>query len=219
MAGKPKGQKRAAKPKKRAQKQQKAQQQSEEFMPSETLFEFADVPTGFGTSELPGGPLDVTSIRRLMERTMSKFTSAAGAPPRDAAIERAEDLVYQATESSQTKAKKLARQALDLWPDCAEAYVILAECASSVSDALPLYEQGVAAGRRALADEWDEIQDHFWGYLPTRPFMRALAGFAETLWSFGRREESVERSLELLKLNPNDNQGIRMGVIPRLLEL
>ena len=219
MAGKPKGQKRAAKLKKRAQKQQKAQQQSEEFMPSEPDFEFADVPTGFGTSELPGGPLDAMSIRRMMERTMSKFTSAAGAPPRDAAIERAEDLVDQAMESSQTKAKKLARQALDLWPDCAEAYVILAECASSVSDALPLYEQGVAAGRRALADEWDEIQDHFWGYLPTRPFMRALAGVAETLWSIGRREESVERSLELLKLNPNDNQGIRMGVIPRLLEL
>lgn len=219
MAGKPKGQKRAAKVKKRAQKQQKAQPQFGEFIPSEPYFEFPDGPEVFGMSGLPGGPLDVMSMRRLMEREMSKLTGAVGTPSRDPAIERAEDLVYQALETTPTKAKKLARQALEIWPDCAEAYVILAECASSVSEALPLYEQGVAAGRRALADEWDEIQDHFWGYLPTRPFMRALAGVAESLWSIGRRDESVERSLELLKLNPNDNQGIRMGVIPRLLEL
>ncbi len=216
MAGKPKGQKRAAKLKKRAQKQQKAQPLLGDFIPSEPYFELADGPDDFG---MPGGPLDAMSIRRLMEREMSKLTGAVGGVPRDTAIERAEDLVYQAMEASQTKAKKLARQALELWPDCAEAYVILAECSSSVSEALPLYEQGVAAGRRALAGEWDEIQDHFWGYLPTRPFMRALAGFAETLWSIGRREESVERSLELLKLNPNDNQGIRLATVPRLLEL
>lgn len=219
MAGKPKGQKRAAKVKKRAQKQQTQRQQFAELTSSEHDFELADGPDDLELSDLPGGPLDAMSVRRMMERTMSKLAAAAGGPPRNAAIEQAEELIFQAMESTQTKAKKLARQALELWPDCAEAYVILAQYASSVSEALPLYEQGVAAGRRALADEWDDIQDHFWGYLPTRPFMRALAGFAETLWSIGRRDESVERSLELLKLNPNDNQGIRMGAIPRLLEL
>lgn len=219
MAGKPKGQKRAAKVKKRAQKQQEAQSQFGDFIFLEPNFELADRPDGLGKSGFPGGPLDVMSIRRLMEREMSKLMGAAGAPPREAASERAEDLVCQALESTPAKAQKLARQALELWPDCADAYVILAGRASSVSEALPLYEQGVAAGRRALADEWDEIQDRFWGYLPTRPFLRALAGFAESLWSIGRREESVERSLELLKLNPNDNQGIRMGAVPRLMEL
>ncbi|HLQ43923.1 MAG TPA: hypothetical protein VK137_04275, partial [Planctomycetaceae bacterium] len=118
-------------------------------------------------------------------------------------------------------AAKLARQALEVWPDCAEAYVILAELASSVSEALPLYEQGVAAGRRALADEWDSLRDQeaFWGYLPTRPFMRALAGLADVLWGVGRREDAAERYLELLTLNPNDNQGIRMLAVPRLMEL
>lgn len=219
MAGKPKGQKRAAKVIKRNQKQQERLRGFAEQADSNSYLGAAGWHQDLGGRDLSGGPLNVTAARRLMERAMSHLAADMGETPRDAAIEQAEDLVDQALEASPAKAKKLARQALEAWPDCAEAYVILAENASSVSEALPLYEQGVAAGRRALADEWDEIQGNFWSYLPTRPFLRALAGFADTLWGIGRRDESAERSIELLTLNPNDNQGFRMVAIPRLMEL
>jgi len=42
-----------------------------------------------------------------------------------------------------------------------------------------------------------------------RPYMRARAALAETLWALDRREEAVEHQRELLRLNPNDNQGLR----------
>ncbi len=72
-----------------------------------------------------------------------------------------------------------------------------------------------AIGVRAF----EEYAGHFWGVLETRPYMRALAGLACLLMSLGRRREAVEHYRELLRLNPNDNQGIRYILAPALLEL
>jgi tetratricopeptide (TPR) repeat protein len=49
--------------------------------------------------------------------------------------------------------------------------------------------------------------------------MRARAGLAQCLWEAGQREEAVEHYWELLRLNPNDNQGIRDLLMPCLIEL
>ncbi len=97
---------------------------------------------------------------------------------------------------------------------------MLAEHASTLPEALKLYEQGVAAGERALGKEgFEEYAGHFWGFLPTRPYMRARAGLADCLWVAGRREEAVEHCREMLRLNPNDNQGIRYRLSSMLLDL
>jgi hypothetical protein len=49
--------------------------------------------------------------------------------------------------------------------------------------------------------------------------MRARAGLAARLWRRGEREAAVEHYHELLRLNPNDNQGIRYLLAAWLLEL
>lgn len=105
----------------------------------------------------------------------------------------------------------LARQALAISPDCADAYLLLAEeTAANAEEACELLEQGVAAGERALGPKmFEQGAGHFWGILKTRPYMRARAALAETLWALGRREEAVEHQREMLRLNPNDNQGLR----------
>src|SRR6266567_2525648 len=64
-----------------------------------------------------------------------------------------------------------------------------------------------------------EAFGHFWGILETRPYMRARAALAETLWALDRREEAVEHHRELLRLNPNDNQGLRDRQVEWLLWL
>jgi hypothetical protein len=63
---------------------------------------------------------------------------------------RAEDLIYQAWEATGPLRLKLAREALELWPDCADAYVLLSQAAPDLEQARGLLEQGVAAGERAL---------------------------------------------------------------------
>lgn len=83
-----------------------------------------------------------------------------------------------------------------------------------------LYRQGVEAGERALGkDAFEEDVGHFWGILETRPYMRARAGLAECLWASGKHDEAIPHYKDMLHLNPNDNQGIRDLLMPRLIEM
>ena len=115
---------------------------------------------------------------------------------------------------------QLARKALKVSKDCADAYVLLAEeTAKDLDEAMKLYEQGVEAGERALGPEaFEEGEGHFWGILETRPYMRARYGLAFCLWEAGEREKVIEHYTEMLRLNPGDNQGIRYVFANCLLE-
>jgi tetratricopeptide (TPR) repeat protein len=138
-----------------------------------------------------------------------------------APLEQAQSLIYEALETVGKKRLELAEQALKISADCADAYVLLAEeKAGSAEEALKLYEAGVKAGERALGSEiFDKETGHFWGMVETRPYMRARAGLAQCLWALGRWEEAVSHYRELLRLNPNDNQGIRYLLAMTLLEM
>jgi len=65
-------------------------------------------------------------------------------------LDEAQDLMWDAWDTRASKQRvAMARRALA--PDCADAYVMLAEeTARSVDEALEMYEKGVAAGGRAL---------------------------------------------------------------------
>jgi tetratricopeptide (TPR) repeat protein len=136
-------------------------------------------------------------------------------------LDEAQALIYQAVELPDPAERiKLARKALEISGDCADAYVLLAENAPSRKAALGYYEQAVAAGERALGSAtFQEEAGHFWGLLETRPYMRAREGLAHALWALARREEAVEHLREMLRLNPHDNQGVRYALTSWLLNL
>jgi len=127
------------------------------------------------------------------------------------ALQKAQELVYEAFEASGKKLVELARQALEICPDCADAYVLLAEeAAQTLEEQKNLFEQGVLAGERALGPKMFKNEvGNFWGILETRPYMRARAGLAQCLWLLSSRKEALDHYRDLLRLNPNDNQGIR----------
>lgn len=137
-------------------------------------------------------------------------------------LDEAQQLIFDAWEaSSRQRAVKLARQALDLSADCADAYLLLADLESSnYRERFEFLRQGVAAGRRALGKPFfrERVGD-FWGFLESRPFMRAMAALASTLWETGQSDEALATWKELLRLNPHDNQGIRYQLLAALLEL
>jgi tetratricopeptide (TPR) repeat protein len=135
-------------------------------------------------------------------------------------LRRAQDVMYDAWDA-ETKGErvKLAREALEISPDCADAFVLLAEeTAETLEDVAELYAQGVAAGERALGDLGQYV-DSFWGIVSTRPYMRARLGLAPTLWELGRRDEAVAHAWELLRLNPADHQNVRLHLLAWLLEM
>jgi tetratricopeptide (TPR) repeat protein len=134
---------------------------------------------------------------------------------------QAQDLIYDAWEyADPMKRAAMARKSLKISADCADAYVLLAEAAAAPAKALELYRKGVEAGERALGKEaFENDAGHFWGILQTRPYMRARAGLAQSLWDHGRHDDALAHYRDLLRLNPNDNQGIRYVLAARLLEL
>jgi len=125
-------------------------------------------------------------------------------------LEEAQEVIYQALEAQGKRRLDLARTALTISPDCADAYVLLAEAATTPQEARRLYAQGVQAGERALGPEaFKEDAGHFWGIVETRPYMRARQGLAEVLWHLGERQAAIAHLQEMLRLNPGDNQGLR----------
>jgi tetratricopeptide (TPR) repeat protein len=152
---------------------------------------------------------------------LQNLLAAGGIPDTEpaSALDRAQELMYDAWEARGSRRVKLARQAIDISPDCADAYVLLAEeAAGTPQEARSLYEQGVRAGERALGSRiFEEDVGHFWGLIETRPYMRARQGLAHTLWALGDRRQAIEHLIDMLRLNPGDNQGVRYTLANWLL--
>lgn len=165
----------------------------------------------------------LTSVSRLLAEQdfetideanafLEKMLNTGGVPNAapETPLEQAQQVVYDALRAKGKQREKLARKALTISPDCADAYVLLAEASKEIAEARSFYEQGVQAGERALGEEvFREGAGEFWDILETRPYMRARLGLAEILWEMDERQEAIAHAKELLRLNPNDNQGIR----------
>jgi tetratricopeptide (TPR) repeat protein len=138
----------------------------------------------------------------------------------DTPLRRAQDLMYEAWDADEKSERvKLAREAIEMSPDCADAYVVLAEeTAETLEEAADLYTRGVAAGARALGTAFDQYVGCFWLTPSTRPYMRARFGLARTLWDVGRAPEAIAHAWDLLRLNPSDDQNVRHLLLDWLLE-
>ena len=160
-------------------------------------------------------------VNKFMQELMA---SGGGFVPEVApqtALEEAQDIMFEAFESPNRRQRiNLARKALKVSPDCADAYVLLAEeTAKTPAEARALYEEGVKAGERALGADFEELKGSFWGFHETRPYMRARLGLAIVLVALGEREAAAEHMRAMLELNPDDNQGVRYSYLGLLLDL
>jgi tetratricopeptide (TPR) repeat protein len=165
--------------------------------------------------------LSALPSRESMGGMMSDFFGGGG-KGRTSAVDQAQQIMYDAWEATTRRQRvALTKRAIEISADCADAYVLLAEeTARSLDEALDLYRRGVEAGERALGKKaFKEDVGHFWGLLETRPYMRARAGLAECLCESGKLDEAVEHYWDMLRLNPNDNQGIRDLLMPHLIAL
>ncbi len=103
-----------------------------------------------GTKSKPAPVFPLPDVRG-MEAMLAAIGRGSAHYPADEALLQAQDLMYEAFDARGARRAALAREALAISPDCADAYLLLAEeTASSVEEARELLEQGVAAGERAL---------------------------------------------------------------------
>lgn len=158
---------------------------------------------------------------KLNKETAARLEPLRKPRTRQQLLDDAQMLMNGACEASPAQALTLARKALQLTADCADAYLLLADLgARSIREKLDLIRQAIEAGRRALGEkEFKEAVGHFWMIKETRPFMRAMEQMAEIQWEIGAGDAAIEIWREMLRLNPNDNQGVRCSLLGCLLEL
>lgn len=130
---------------------------------------------------------------------------------------KSNDLLDEAYEtSSKVRAKKLAKQALEIWPDNIDAECFLADFEENQIKRLSLYNNIVKKATMLLEDEelFDEENiGHFWGLIETRPYMRARVNKVKILEDLGRYSEAIKEYEEMLKLCEGDNLGLRYNLM------
>jgi tetratricopeptide (TPR) repeat protein len=138
-------------------------------------------------------------------------------PPEDngevpAEMRLAFELAIEAFGSSGRRQIHLARRAVALWPDCLDAWLVLARRAVDPESARDLYAKAVAAGERSMSDiearavpfddDDDDEEQRFFD-----PYCWARSGLARALWTLGAREEALDHLRWLLAVAPDDRRS------------
>ncbi len=135
-----------------------------------------------------------------------------------------QDLVYEGWEALDKSAgpadKKAAARffhtALLLDPTLADAHnglAYLAEMDDDLVEAERRYKKAYKVARENLGSESPDAFA-WWSDISTRPYMRARYGLGWIYWQAGRLRKAIAEYETLLKLNPDDNQGVRYIIGP-----
>lgn len=105
---------------------------------------------------------------------------------------------------------KLARKALAADLNAIDAYNLLGLHAETLAERIALFREGVRVGERLFAPAFDDPEMEWWGFLGTRPWMRAQHNLGLALLEAGDKADAADTFRRMLTLNKNDNQGVRM---------
>lgn len=161
------------------------------------------------------------SLDELNEALNENFTGPIDQliPTANTPEQRAEALCQEAIQAFGRRRIQLMRQALEENPNHVEANILLAESTRNVERAAELFRHAKQIGKEQLESQFDELSGEFWGFHETRPYMRASHGLASTLQKAGQTKESICEYQEMLRQNPDDNQGVRYELAPLLLTM
>lgn len=137
-------------------------------------------------------------------------------------VRKAQDLVYDSWEAADSDEEfELLIKAVELDPRNVDAWLGLLRFEPLKGDEeIAFLRRLIAMGEKNLGKKvFKEAKGIFWGYLETRPYMRARARLALRLMETGRLEESVAEHEGMLELCPNDNLGVRYGLMALYLAL
>ena len=163
----------------------------------------------------------IDDVKALMTSLNSPQASDRLSDAEADAKDEAQQIAFDAMEAeSEAQARKLAKRALRLDPDCVDALLVMIDLdARTPRETIEGLQKAVAAGERSLGAKFiDENEGHFWLLLDTRPTMRALASLADAFRSQGISQDAIKIYEKMLKLNPNDNQGVRDPLLGLYLE-
>lgn len=193
-----------------------------DFEPAQAVIEsrHADGPVRL-TIQYPAGELPTTDDEELWLQEMEQLVEGKPIQDLPASVLEANRLADQAWREQDTHHRlALARQALEISPDCSEAYLVLAYESEAPEESKEWLEKAVQAGERLLGQEFLETHaGEIWDWRQARPYLRARGGLAEMLEELGQFDEALAQHLALLRLDEADHQGARYDAMRLLLLL
>jgi len=128
------------------------------------------------------------------------------------------DLYYDAMEclengkSGGKQALKLLESALKIDKDYVQTYIGLISTYGVLGKKDKESEMTKVAFEKTLKEfpKWPKRME--WGYLENRAYLRAIQYMADLYWDNGKDDKAIGLFRLLLKLNPNDNQGVRYEI-------
>jgi len=158
-------------------------------------------------------------VRKFMDGLMGKPLPSF--PKESLTIkEQAQDLIFEAVELPDDDGYQLALKALQMDIDCIEAYEYLGALEPIFETAILYYKNGIEIGKRIYAKtHFKDGIGNFWMIHETRPFMRCMQAYADCLKNMGRFHDAVSVYEEMIRLNPNDNQGVRDQLLLYLIRI
>lgn len=126
---------------------------------------------------------------------------------------KSDELLEEALEAtSKSKALKLAKQALEVYPNNIDAEGLIAEFEENIIKRLKKYNSIIEKATKILEEQKMFDKENigcFWGIIETRPYMRIRYNRLLILKTLGRYTEVVKECEDLLKLCESDNLGVR----------
>ena len=131
----------------------------------------------------------------------------------------AQKKVSEARAEDGKKRIALAKEALEIFPDCAEAHSMIAEETQDRPARIKHYRKAIAAAEKVLGADWERrYKGSFWLASETRPLMHAMAMLAIDLQWEDEITEALSIYRKLMEWNPTDHQGIRYSLATCLYE-
>ena len=167
-----------------------------------------------------------TALAWLAERLAAPpappVTAPAPAPATPADADRrfsALEHVEEALDLPPARREPLALRALDLWPDCAAAWQVLADVADDLPTRRARLVEAVAAGHRALRHPPDGPPSPVGDSDDARALLAARDALAGALRASGDEEGALAQERALLAEDPDDPRGVGLRHVARLFTL
>lgn len=159
-------------------------------------------------------------IHELMNMGPDEIAQTLAGDGDDSIEAQADGMFFEAMQSrTRFAAKRKLAAVLKLDPDHVRSQTALAMTEASPAKAETALRKAIASGERKLGPLLKEAHGELWGYLEARPYMEARAELARLLAEQeGRVDDAIAEHQEMLRLNENDNQGIRDPLLGLLLE-
>lgn len=136
----------------------------------------------------------------------------------DSPLGQAQRILDESYGASPKRQAAAARKALEICPECSEVYTRLAEVAATEEEALGYYRSAVEAAWKALGPNPRRVLDEDFGERDAiLDYFEATRDLAAALFDAGMVDEAIGRYEELLDIDPDDEQEVRLELLDCLL--